>query len=385
MKTIKDIDVCNKRVLVRVDFNVPQNKNGSVADDFRIRASLPTIRYLLDKKAKVILISHLGKPENGGNKFSLKPIALELKKLFKKEKVIFLSECIGKSVQDKINSMIPGQIVLLENLRYHKGEKGNDLDFAKELAKLGDFYINDAFSVSHREHASVVQLPVLLSSAAGLSLQKEVDVLSKVTINPKRPFTLIIGGKKSAKIEAIPKLINISDHLLLNGYLAKSILITKKILVRESDMEKEIIRAVNQINLTDQRIHLPKDVLFSLENDWSYKRIAALGTMRKEESVYDIGIDAIEEFSEIINKSKTIVWAGPMGFFEEDIFNQGTREVGNSIVSNKKSFNIVGGGDTISAIKKFNWSSGFDHISTGGSAMLQFLCGEDLPGIEILD
>jgi 3-phosphoglycerate kinase len=384
MRTIKDINVSNKRVLVRVDFNVPQKDNGEVSNNFRIRSSLSTINYLLEKKAKVILISHLGRPKNKESKFSLKPVAKELEKLLRK-KVLFLSDCAGKQVEDTVKSMKSGEVVLLENLRYYKGEKGNDLDFAKELAKLGEIYVNDAFSVAHREHTSIVQLPVLLHSAAGLSFKKEVDVLSKVTQDPERPLVFIVGGKKSAKIEAIPKLANISDHLLLNGYLAQSILIAKNILLGRPGPEEEIVKAVNQINLTDKGIHLPKDVLFSLENDWSYKRVAALGTIRKEESVYDIGIDAIEEFSKIIKKAKTIVWAGPMGFFEEDRFNQGTREIGESIISNKESLNIAGGGDTIAAINKFEWSVGFDHISTGGSSLLQFLCGEILPGIEMLE
>ncbi len=384
MKTIKDIDVSNKRVLVRVDFNVPQDKKGNITDTFRIRAALPTINYLLERDAKIILISHLGRPKDKEREFSLKPVASELEKLLKK-KVWFLSDCAGKQVEDTVNSMRSGQVILLENLRYYDGEKGNDLDFAKELAKLGEIYINDAFSVAHREHASVVQLPVLLSSAAGLSLKKEIDVLSKVIQDPERPLVFIVGGKKSAKIEAIPKLANISDHLLLNGYLSKSILIAKNILVGEPELEEKIIKAVDQIDITDKGIHLPKDVLFSLEENWGYKRVAGLGTIRREESVYDIGIDAIEEYSKIIKKAKTIVWAGPMGLFEEDRFNQGTREIGDRITSNKDSFNIAGGGDTIAAIKKFEWSTGFDHISTGGSALLKFLCGEVLPGIEILE
>jgi len=385
MKTIEDLDVKNKRVLTRVDFNVPLNEKGRVSDNFRIKSSLATIKYLRKKKAKIVLISHLGRPSARERKYSLRPVRAELEKLLKRGKVKFLPECIGKKIESIVGAMKAGEIVLLENLRYHKGETENSSSFAQQLSRLGDVYINDAFSVSHREHASIVQLPELLVSAAGLSLEKEVKALSGITYDCKRPLVLIIGGKKKAKIEALPKLINVVDHLLLNGFLSKDILIAKGILVDKPFLEKKVLEVAERINLTNPKIHLPKDVLFSLEDDWSYKRIAGIGTIRKEEKVFDIGEEAINEFSKIIGEAKTIVWAGPMGAFEEARFSTGTKRLGRSIIKNKEAFKVAGGGDTIAAIAKFGWKNGFDHISTGGSAMLKFLCGERLIGVESLD
>lgn len=385
MRTIKDLDVKDKKVLVRVDFNVPLDKKGHVLDNFRIKSSLATIRYLRKKKAKIVLISHLGRPSAREKKYSLKPIRIELEKLLKKGGVRFLPDCVGKKVESVVEAMKAGEIILLENLRYHKGETENSPSFAQQLSRLGDIYINDAFSVSHREHASIVQLPELLVSGAGLSLEKEVKVLSGIAYNCKRPLVLIIGGKKIAKIEALPKLINVVDNLLLNGFLAKDILIAKGILVDRLFLEKKVLEVAERIDLTNPKIHLPKDVLFSLENDWSYRRIAGIGTIRKEERIFDIGEETINEFSKIIRDAKTIVWAGPLGAFEEARFSTGTKKVGRSIIKNKGAFKIAGGGDTIAAISKFKYKNGFDHISTGGSAMLKFLCGERLVGIESLD
>jgi len=385
MKTIKDLKVKNKRVLVRVDFNVPLSKKGCVSDNFRIESSLETIKYLKKKKAKIILISHLGRPSDREKKYSLRPVKVELEKLLRTTKVKFLSDCIGKKIEMAIQLMKAGDIILLENLRYHQGETENSSSFARKLSKLGDVYINDAFSVSHREHASIVQLPELLPSGAGLLLQKEIKALSGIIHDCKRPLVLIIGGKKTAKIKALPKLINVVDHLLFNGFLSKDILISKNILIDKPFLEKKVLEVAKRIDLTDPKIHLPKDVFFSLENDWSYRRVAGIGTIRKEEKVFDIGEEAIEEFSKIIEEAGTIVWAGPLGFFEEAKFSAGTRKIGRSIVRNKKAFKVVGGGDTIAAITKFKFKNKFDHVSTGGSSMLKFLCGERLAGIESLD
>lgn len=385
MKTIRDLKIKDKRVLVRVDFNVPLDEKGHVSDNFRIKSSIDTIKYLKKKKAKIILISHLGRPSGKEKKYSLKPVKIELEKLLKTTKVKFLSDCIGKKIEKATLLMKPGDVILLENLRYYKGETENSASFARELSKLGDIYINDAFSVSHREHASIVQLPELLSSGAGLSLQKEIKALSGIIHDCKRPLVLIIGGKKISKIKAMPKLINVVDHLLLNGFLSKDILISKNILIDKPFLEKKVLEVAERIDLTDPKIHLPKDVFFSLENDWSYKRIAGIGTIKKEERVFDIGEEAIEEFSEIIKEAGTIVWAGPLGFFEKSKFSTGTKKIGKSIIKNKKAFKVVGGGDTIAAVTKFKLKNKFDHISTGGSSMLKFLCGERLAGIESLD
>lgn len=383
MKKIEDLKVKNKRVLVRVDFNVPLSEKGNILDNYRIKASLPTIKYLKKEKAKIILISHLGRPSLKDKKYSLKQIVPELEKLLK-EKIKFLPDCLGKKIEKETELMKPGQIILLENLRFYKGETENDLGFAKKLAKLGDSYINDAFSVCHRSHASIVRLPKLLSARAGLLLKKEIKVLLKIREKPKRPLVIVIGGKKLAKIESLPELLEIADYLLLNGFLSENILIAKGILVGRPFPEEKILKTIQKMNLTSPKLHLPKDVLISLEKDWTYKRIAGLGTIRKEERVYDIGNETINLYSAIIKKAGTIFWVGPLGFFEEERFAKGTKEVGEKIVRNYKAFKVAGGGDTILAIKKFHWLDKFDHISTGGSALLKFLCGEKLPGIEAL-
>jgi len=383
MKDIKELKVKNKRVLVRVDFNVPLNEKGKVLDNYRLKEAIPTIEYLKKNQAKIILISHLGKPLAREEEFSLKQIVPELENLLK-EKIKFLPDCLGQKTEEEIKLMKPGQIVLLENLRYYKEETKNDLEFAKKLAKIGDIYINDAFSASHRAHASIVKLPKLLPSAAGIALQKEIKFLSKIKKKPKRPLVIIVGGKKTDKIESLPTLIKLSDYTLLNGSLSEVILIGKEILVGREMPEKEILGAIKKIDLTSSKLHLPKDVLISLEKDWTYKRIAGLGTIRKEETVYDIGLETIELFSAIIKKAGTIFWAGPLGLFEEERFEQGTKEVGERIVRNYKAFKVAAGGDTISAIKKFGWSDKFDYLSAGGGALLEFLSGKKMPGIEAL-
>jgi len=384
MRKIEDLKVKNKRVLVRVDFNVPLDEKGNILDNYRLKVSLPTIKYLKKEKAKIILISHLGRPLAKEKEYSLKQIIPELKKLLK-EKIKFLPDCLGKKIEKEIELMKPGQLILLENLRFHKGETKNDLGFAKKLAKLGDSYINDAFSVCHRSHASIVRLPELLPAGTGLLLEKEIKVLSKIREKPKRPLVIIIGGKKIAKIESLSELLEIADHLLLNGFLSEDILIAKEILVGRPFPEEKILKTIQKMDLTNPKLHLPEDVLLSLEKDWTYKRIVGLGTIRREERVFDIGVETINLYSEIIKKAGTIFWAGPLGFFEEERFAEGTKEVGEKIVRNYKAFKVAGGGNTISAIKKFGWLDKFDHISTGGSAMLKFLCGEELPGIEALE
>jgi 3-phosphoglycerate kinase len=376
MKKIENLKVRNKRVLVRVDFNVPLDEKGNVLDNYRLKVSLSTIKYLKERGARVILISHLGRPSGEEKKCSLEQVVPELEKLLG-ERVKFYSDW-------KIGLIKPGQVVLLENLRFHKGETENDLGFAKRLAKLGDFYVNDAFSVCHRSHASVVRLSKLLPAVPGLLLRKEMEVLSKIKEKPKRPLVVVVGGKKLAKIESLPQLLHLSDYLLLNGFISENILIAKEILVGRSFPEAEILKNVQKMNLTSPKLHLPEDVLISLKKDWTYKRIAGLGTLRREEMVFDIGDETIKLYSEIIKKARTIFWAGPLGFFEEDRFSKGTKEVGEKIIRNHKAFKVAGGGDTISALRKFNWLDKLDHVSTGGSALLKFLCGKKLPGIEAL-
>ncbi|MCX6764102.1 MAG: phosphoglycerate kinase [Candidatus Nealsonbacteria bacterium] len=384
MKTINDFELKGKKVLVRADFNVSLDDQGRISDDFRIKSALPTIEHLIKEESKIILISHLGDPqEDDPQKCTLKPVAQRLEKLLK-IKIKFLPDCIGSQTEKEIELMKPGEVVLLENVRFHPEEKKNDNDFAKKLAKLGDIYLNEAFSACHRSHASIVGLPKFLPKGAGLLLDKEIKILSKIKEKPERPLVIVIGGKKSAKIESLPKFLEIGDYVLLNGFLSKSLLSAKGILIDESFSDEKITRISKKINFADKKLHFPKDALFSLAGDWSYRRIGGLGTAKKEEEIFDIGPETIDIYSKIIEKAKTIFWAGPLGYFEVEKFERGTREIGDKIVRNYKAFKVAGGGDTILAIQKFDWMDKFDHISTGGSAMLKFLCGDKMPGIEAL-
>jgi len=384
MRKIEDFTVKGKRILLRLDLNVPLDKEGNILDDFRIKAAVPTIKYLREKGAKVIIISHLGRPEGERKEiYSLRNVAARLKKLVG-ERIVFLSDCIGKQVEEQVSKMDEKEIFLLENLRFYKGEKGNSLEFAERLARLGDIYVNDAFSVSHREHTSVTGLPKIMPRAAGLLLQKEIAALSSIRRESMKPLVVIMGGKKSAKLESLAKFLEIADFVLLNGYLAENVLTSKGLLVRESLLSEEMVKMFRNIDITDPKLHLPKDAVFSLRDDWTYKRIGGLGTVRKEEEIFDLGPETISLFSSIIQNAGSIVWAGPMGAFEAERFQKGTEKIGDKVTRNFKAFKVAGGGDTILALKKFGWLDKIDHVSTGGSAMLDFLCDEELIGVESL-
>jgi len=389
MKTLKDFNFKNKSVLVRCDFNVSLDKNGLISDDSRIKQTIPTIEYLLKEGAKIILISHLNRPKGKDQKYSLIPVSLRLGELLKR-KIKFLNDCIGEEVEKEIDKIKVGEIILLENLRFYKEEKENDESFAKKLAKLGEIYINDAFAASHRNHASIARIPKHLPSGMGLLLEKEVKVLSEVLENPWRPLVAVIGGVKIAtKIRAIEKLLEKADHLLLAGGIANVVLGVKGISIGQPFPEKETIKKIKEINLTNPKLHLPIDGVISLGDiknglEEGYSREAALGTVREEERVYDIGPETVKIFSEIIKSAKMIIFAGPLGMFENDKFKKGTKEIAEVISRNHSAFKIAGGGDTISALNQFNLIDKFDHISTGGGAMLEFLAGEKLPGLEAL-
>jgi len=404
MKSLKDFNVKNKKILLRADFNVSLDEKGNIRDDFRIRRVVPTINYLVKKnKAKVILMAHLGKPWESqkskksqkskvkSQKYSLKPIALSLKKLLKKP-VKFLSDCLGKEVKKEIEKMKPREILLLENLRFYKEEQENDENFAKNLASLGDIYLNDAFATCHRAHASIVGIPKFLPAGSGLLLEKEIKMLSKILENPERPLIIIIGGKKIGdKVNFAYRFLEKADQLLLGGKIANAILLIKGLclgdgVLEEEISEKKIINRIKKIELTNPKLHLPIDALISLENlKGDYLREGAIGNVRREESIFDIGPDTIKIFSEIIKSAKTIFWTGPMGFFEKKEFENGTKEIAKSIAKNSSAFKIAGGGDTITALNKFGLLNKFDYISTGGSALLVFLSGEKLPGLTALN
>lgn len=385
-KTLKDFDFKNKRVLVRCDFQVPFNAAGEVADDFKIRVTIPTIEYLIKQNAKIILMSHW-KPKGTKDLRSLKPVSLRIQELLGR-KIQFWDNYRGTDISDKTKTLESGQIVLLENLRFHKEEEANDENFAKQLSELGDIYVNEAFGVDHRAHASLASIPKYVPSAAGLLLEKEIKVLSRVLENPWRPLVVIIGGAKIAdKIGVISQFLEKADHLLLGGKIANSILQAKGIIVGKPLLEEEVLRKIERIDATSPKLHLPVDGVISLQDlqDKDYLRVGGIGQVRKEESVFDIGPETIKVFSEIIKSAKMVLWAGPLGMFEEKQFESGTKEVGQSIIRNHSAFKAAGGADTHRALIKFNLADKFDHVSTGGGAMLEFLSGKKLPGIEALE
>jgi len=363
MRSLKEANVRNKRVLVRVDFDVPL-KNGRIVDDSRIRAALPTINFLRKKKAKIILMSHLGRP---GGKFSknltLKPVAKKLSTLLRK-KVLFAD---GRELK-------PGDILLLENLRFHKGEESNNKLFAKRLAAMADIYVNDAFATAHRSHASIEAITKFLPSYAGFLLQKEIKVLTTLLKKPKRPFIAIIGGVKiSTKIATIENLLKKVDAILIGSAMACDFLKATGHSIGKSKVNaKDVKLAKTLLKKAKEKIILPTDLVTNS------KVVPAL-KIPKNEIVFDIGPETQAIYSEIIKKAKTIFWNGPMGLFEITKFSKGTQSIARA-VSESKATSIIGGGDTIEAAKKLK----FTHISTGGGASLTLLSGKKLPAVKAL-
>ncbi len=384
MKTLKDFDFRDKRTIVRCDFNVPI-KDKKIVDNFRIKEILPTINYLIEEKAKIILISHLDSPKSKDKKYSLRPIAQELKKLLGK-KVRFLNDCQGREVEKQVNNMKPGEVILLENLRFYSEEEKNDISFAKSLAKLGDIYISEAFGVCHRKHASVYILPKLIPSGIGFLFGKEITSLSRIRRNPDRPFVVIIGGAKiSSKIKMVEKFLPKADYILLGGKIANIILTVKGICLGRAWPEKDIVKIVEKIKLTDSKIYLPVDVLVSPdEKTGEYIRATGPALVRKEEGIFDIGPETIEIFEKIIRQAKTIIWAGTLGLAENEKFSKGTKSIAKAISRNYDAFTIAGGGDTMKFLNQFGLADSFSYTSTGGGAMLNYLAEQEMPGIEAL-
>jgi phosphoglycerate kinase len=387
MKTLKDIDFKNKKVLVRCDFNVPLDKNGAIEDDSRIKAALPTIEYLIKKEAKIILMSHLGRPEGKViEELRLNPVAERLSELLK-QSVKKLDDCVGEKAQEEVERIEPGEIILLENVQFNPGEKKNDSDFAKTLASYADIFIMEAFGQAHRNYASIAGISKYLPAAAGFLLEKEIEILSRVRDNPSRPLVVIIGGLKiETKIGVISEFLKRADHLLLGGQVANTILIGKGLSLGRSLIEdEELAGKVKKIDITIPKIHLPVDGLIAPEEgERNPVRMGAVGTIKAGEKIYDIGPETISVFSEVIKTAKMILWAGPLGLFEDERFGNGTRQIALVVTGNKDAFKIVGGGDTIASIDKLGLLDKFNHVSTGGGAMLEFLAGEKLPGIEAL-
>ncbi len=388
-KTIEDIDVSGKRVIVRVDFNVPQDENGNITDDKRIVGALPTIKYLVEKGAKTILVSHLGRPKNGPEDiFSMKPTAKRLSELIGKP-VVMAGDVIGPDAKAKAAALKDGEILMLENVRFHKEETKNDPAFAKELASLAEIFVNDAFGTAHRAHASTAGLADYLPAVCGFLIKKEIDVMGKALSNPARPFVAILGGKKvSDKIQVIDNLIDKVDTLIIGGGMAYTFIKAKGYKIGESiceedklDLAKSLMEKAEEKGV---KLMLPIENIVAKEfkNDTEYKNVPS-DAMPDGWMGMDIGSLSVEKFSQEIKKAKTIVWNGPMGVFEFENFAYGTKEIARA-VAQSGAISIVGGGDSAAAIELLGFADKITHISTGGGASLEFLEGKVLPGIAVL-
>ena len=389
-KTVRDVDVKNKKVLVRVDFNVPMDANGNITDDTRIKASLETIKYLLKNKAVVILMAHLGRPKGKVTaKFSLAPVAVRLSALLK-QNVQFVDNCVGQEVKDAVGQLETGEILLLENLRFHKEEEENDMEFAEKLAALADIYVNDGFGVSHRAHASVEGITHFLPSVAGFLLEKELRFLSKVVTNPVRPFAAIVGGAKvSDKIGVIDSLLDKADAILIGGGMANTFLAAEGFNLGNSLVEKDKLSLAKELlkkaEKNKVKMYLPLDLVMAeaFSADAKYK-VQDIGNLNQDYMALDIGPKTAELYAKVLQSMNTIFWNGPMGVFEMDAFCKGTEAVANAL-GESKGMTIVGGGDSVAAIEKLKLTKKIKHISTGGGASLEFLEGKVLPGVAALD
>ena len=413
IKTIKDLavnQIKSKKILMRVDFNVPQDKDLNITDDSRIQAALPSIKYLIEKGARLILVTHLGRPKNGpDDRFKLDPVAKRLSELLGFE-VKKLHDSIGKEVEDEVNKLTDGQVCLLENIRFYKEEEENDQNFCKKLAALADVYVNDAFGTAHRAHASTAGVASYLNPAvAGLLMEKEVAMLGSKLDNPERPFTAIIGGSKiSSKIAVLNTLVKKVDTLIIGGGMAYTFLKARGASIGKSICEDSQLEVARHIcALADENntaILLPEDVIGTPAIDAEGNEINIFDKYGREDKFetkvleadripsnwqgMDIGPETRIKFSNLISQSKTVLWNGPVGVFEYAMFDEGTKDIAIALMNltAKGGATIIGGGDSVAAIEKYGFAKEkFTHVSTGGGASLEFLEGQVLPGIDCLN
>ncbi len=388
-KTIKDIDLKDKKVLVRCDFNVPLDENRNITDNTRIVAALPTIKYLLENNCRIILCSHLGRPKGEFKpEISLKPVAKELSRLLGKE-VIMAKDVIGEDATSKAEKLEPGQILLLENVRFHREETDNDPEFAKKLASMAEIYVNDAFGTAHRAHASTAGVASYLPAVSGFLIEKELKFLGQALENPERPFVAILGGAKvSDKIGVIDNLLDKVDTLIIGGGMAYTFIKAQGYEVGNSiceldklDLAKEAMEKAKEKGV---KLMLPVDTKIGKEFKADTESKTVLSTEIPEGwEGFDIGEQTIKEYEEELKKARTVVWNGPLGVFEFDQFAIGTNEIAKTLASINAT-TIIGGGDSAAAVKKAGLQDKMTHISTGGGASLEFLEGKKLPGIECL-
>ncbi|WP_121611083.1 phosphoglycerate kinase [Mesobacillus foraminis] len=389
-QSVKDVDVKGKRVFCRVDFNVPM-KDGQITDETRIRAALPTIQYLTEQGAKVILASHLGRPKGqAAEELRLTPVAKRLSELLGKD-VKKTDEAYGEAVKAEIETMNEGDVLLLENVRFYAGEEKNDPELAKSFAELADLYVNDAFGAAHRAHASTEGIAHHLPAVSGLLMEKELDVLGKALSDPERPFTAIIGGAKvKDKIGVIENLLEKVDNLIIGGGLAytfvksqgheigKSLLEEDKIDLAKSYIEKAKEKGVN--------FYMPVDVVVADDfGEQANTKVVAIEEIPADWEALDIGPKTREIYKDVIQNSKLVIWNGPMGVFELDKFAQGTKAVAQALADASDTYSVIGGGDSAAAVEKFDLADKMSHISTGGGASLEFMEGKALPGVVALN
>ncbi len=382
--TIRDVDLDRFTVLVRVDFNVPM-QDGAVADDTRIRAALPTLQYLRDRSAKVVLLSHLGRPDGTPNpKYSLRPVANRLGELLG-TRVGFANDCIGPPAQSAVQGTSPGGMVLLENVRFHAEEEKNDPAFAQQLAQLGDMFVNDAFGTAHRAHASTEGIAHVLPSVAGLLMEKEISFIGAALENPKRPFVAIVGGAKvSSKVGVLNNLIDRVDRLLIGGGMANTFLRAEGREVGKSLLEADLATTAADLLQRGNKIVLPTDVVVTTDlKGTAAPRTTSSGQVANDEAIVDIGPQAIAAFKAEIAAAGTVLWNGPMGVFEDARYAAGTLAIAHALADSNAT-TIVGGGESVQAVEQAGVADKLSHVSTGGGASLEFIEGKVLPGVAAL-
>jgi phosphoglycerate kinase len=386
--SVKDLDVKGKKIFIRVDFNVPLDEGLHITDDTRIRAALPTIKYVLEQGGIPILASHLGRPKGSyDTRLSLKPVAERLVKLLDR-KIVFADDCVGDEVKKIVDNLKPGDILLLENTRFHPEEKTNDPEFSRKLASLADLYVNDAFGTAHRAHASVVGVAAAFENpACGLLMEKEITYLGNVLKNPRRPLIAIIGGAKvSTKIGIIKNLLQNVDKLIIGGGMCYTFYKAKGYQIGTSLCEADFIMPAKEL-LDSEKIYLPVDVVVAREvKAGAATQTVGASEMPVDHAGVDVGEKSRQDIGSEIEKAQTIVWNGPLGIFEIDEFAGGTQAIALAVAraTEKGAVSIVGGGDTIAALRKFRTIDKVSHASTGGGATLEFLEGKEMPGINIL-
>ncbi|MBE0475947.1 MAG: phosphoglycerate kinase [Coriobacteriia bacterium] len=388
-RTIRDVDVRGKRALVRVDFNVPLSE-GTVTDDTRVRAALPTIRFLIDHGARVVLMSHLGRPKGEPDpRYSLRPVRRVLQRLLGRN-VVFIDQTVGPEAEEAVSRMVDGEVLMLENVRFNPGEKANDPAFAARLAALGDLYANDAFGAAHRAHASTEGVAHLLPAVAGFLLAREVETLTDMLSEPQRPFTAILGGSKvSDKLGVIDKLLDRADSLLIGGGMCFTFLVARGIGVGRSIVEEDWVERAGEMlaKAAERRVDvmLPVDFVVATEmaEDVS-TQVCGREEIGIDQMGLDIGPTTVELYKGAVADARTIFWNGPMGVFEMKPFEAGTREIATAVARNTRAVSVVGGGDSVAALRKFDLEERVTFVSTGGGASMRLLEGAPLPGVEAL-